>query len=101
MTQGLPNFDKIWGKNFHFWLPSGGTQNYIWGKLRRAGANKVFFQLSKFCRNRSIDGRDIRGQRKVGFPGPAMKLGLRKFRAQPTVPVVRFVPIFVRPLQKN
>ena len=74
VTQGLPNFDKIWGKKFHFWPPSGGTQNCIRGKLRPAGANNAFSQLSKFCRNRSIDGRDIRGQTKVGFPGPAIKL---------------------------
>ena len=74
VTQGLPNFEKIWGKKFHFWPPSGGTQNCIRGKLSPARANNAFSQLSKFCRNRSIDGRDIRGQTKVGFPGPAIKL---------------------------
>ena len=50
------------------------SANCSWGKNQNLVAKDVFFQSSKFCRNWSIYGRDIRGQMKVGFPGPAMKL---------------------------
>jgi len=47
------------------------------GKLRRAVAKMVFFQRGKFGQNRSIGGRDIRGQTKLEFPGPEYENPIR------------------------